>query len=146
MGTVGRGGGSWERGDEPRGDRCDDMEGLSLLLVEDDDLIRESLLDWMASVFFSSDLVGVPSDAVTSLSRSPAPEVIVVDVALSDSGGVEMVRSLHHVFPAAQIVALVVGSERQSCDAIRSAGARVCLPIWKVHEALMPIVRRLWRA
>jgi DNA-binding NarL/FixJ family response regulator len=120
------------------------MEGLSLLLVEDDDLIRESLLDWLASVLLGSELVGVPSDAVSSLSRSQAPEVIVVDVALPASGGVEMVRSLHHVFPAAQIVALVVGGEHQHYDAIRSAGARACLPIWKVHEALVPVVQRLW--
>jgi len=72
------------------------------------------------------------------------PHVIVADVALPGDGGVEMVCSLRTAFPAAQIVALVVGGERQPCEPIKSAGARACLRIWDVHEGLVPIVRRLW--
>ena len=146
VGAAGRGREASERSDDARHDRRDGVKGLSLLLVEDDEVIRESFLDWLASVLLDSDIVGVSSDAVSSLRPARLPQVIVVDVALPGDGGIDIVRSLHHVFPAAQIVALVVGGERQPCEAIKSAGAEACLPIWKVHEGLVPIVRRLGRA
>ena len=60
-GTVGRGRESRERND--------DLKGLSLLLVEDDDLIRESLLDWLASVLPGLELAGDAEPCVAAVTH-----------------------------------------------------------------------------
>jgi DNA-binding NarL/FixJ family response regulator len=118
-------------------------EGLSLLLVEDDEQIRDSLLDWLASVFRDSQLVGAPSDEVLTLALVEPPQVVLADIALTDGDGLATVRRVSSAFPGAHVVALVGGSEGQSCDAVLAAGASACLPIWHVHKKLVPTVRRL---
>jgi DNA-binding NarL/FixJ family response regulator len=119
------------------------LEGLALLLVEDDDLIRESLLDWLASVFLDSHLVGASSREVTASDAVESPQVIVADIALSGDDGLDTVRALSRAFEEARVVALVRGGHGQPCDAVVAAGADACLLIWEMHEQLVPTVRRL---
>jgi DNA-binding NarL/FixJ family response regulator len=130
-----RNGGSRRNGGVP--------EGLSLLLIEDDELIRKSLLDWLASVLVGSHLVGGPSQEVETLASTETPEVIVVDIALCDDDGIDTIRKLETAFPATKMVALVRGGESQSCDVVLAAGADDCMLIWEVHEKLAPAVERL---
>jgi len=118
-------------------------DGPSLLLIEDDGLIRESLLDWLASVLLGSRLVGAPSVEVAALASVEAPQVIVVDIALSGDDGIDTVCRLRRAFPATQIIALGRGDDSQPRDAVLGAGANACLLIWEVHEKLAPAVRRL---
>ena len=121
----------------------DKMMDISLLLIEDDDLIRDSLLDWLDTVLLDSRVVGVSFEEVHRLFCTETPQVIVADIALSGGDGIEAIRSLHSAFPDAQIVALAVGGDLQAQRAIAAAGADACLPIWEVHEELEPTMRRL---
>lgn len=123
--------------------RASGSEEISLLVVEDDDLIRKSLLDWLASVFSDWGLVGTSSREAVRLPTEVAPEVIVVDIALSGEDGPRMVRRIAETFPRAHVVTLTMGAEAEARGALLSAGASACLPIWKLHEELEPIMREL---
>jgi CheY-like chemotaxis protein len=111
----------------------DDLEGLSVLLIEDDDLIRESLKDWLASVLVEASIVGRPFEGAGLPSSQEEPAVIVVDIALSGRDGIDVVADLHAAFPKAQIVALSIGEDQ---EAVLAAGAAACLPAWEVRDKL----------
>ena len=123
--------------------RASGSDAISLLVVEDDDLIRKSLLDWLASVFSDWRLVGTSSAEAIRLPAEEAPEVIVVDIALSGDDGPGMVRRIAKTFPEAHMVALTMGGDVEARGPVLSAGASACLPIWKLHEELEPIMREL---
>jgi DNA-binding NarL/FixJ family response regulator len=120
-----------------------DPERISLLVVDDDELIRESLLDWLASVLSDWDMVGTSSCDALRLPAEESPEVIVVDTALSSRDGTRVVRRIAKRFPQAHIVALTMGGDVEGWDAVLSAGASACLPLWKLHERLVPTMRDL---
>ena len=78
-------------------------------IVEDDDLVRESLavLIGGASGFAC---VGAYANAEAALARitTDPPDVILMDIKLPRMSGIECVRNLKQVLPAAQIVMLTM--------------------------------------
>ena len=130
------------RGDAPQSG-ADDLEGLSVLLIEEDDLIRESLKEWLASVLVEADIVGRALEEAEALASREHPAVIVVDIALIGRDGIDAVADLHNAFPEAQIVALSIGEDRQPHEAVQAAGAAACLPAWEVREKLAPTLYEL---
>lgn len=78
-------------------------------IVEDDDLVRESLavLIGGASGFAC---VGAYANAEVALARitTDPPDVILMDIKLPRMSGIECVRNLKQVLPAAQIVMLTM--------------------------------------
>jgi two-component system response regulator NreC len=113
-----------------------ELEGLSVLLIEEDELIRESLIDWLASVLVDARIVGRTFEEAEALASREEPTVIVVDIALIGRDGIDVVSHLHRIFPEAQIVALSIGEDRQRQGAVLEAGAAACLPAWEVRDKL----------
>jgi DNA-binding NarL/FixJ family response regulator len=120
-----------------------EQERLSLLVVEDDRLIRESLLDWLSTVLPDWKLVGTRSRALMGQAPAGGPDAIVVDLALSNGIGLDLVRKLNRIFPHAHVVALTIDGDYGTRDAILEAGASAFLPIWKLSEELEPVLRGL---
>ena len=81
---------------------------------------------------------GVEPTFDAAASRSTDVRVIVVDV---NQFGVGMVRDLHAVFPAARIVALVLGPKQMA--AALKAGAAIALPRSTPAPLLARIIQRL---
>ena len=130
------------RRDKRRPDQ-DEWEGLSVLLIEEDDLIRESLLDWLASVLLDARLVGRTFAEAEALAAREQPAVIVVDIALIGRDGIDVVAELHRAFPDSKIVALSIGDDASRREAVLAAGAAACLPAWEVRDELESTLREL---
>lgn len=135
-------------------DTSSDVQGLtwrslgdrwanSVLVVGDDDVIGQSLLDWLDSVLFDSRVIGANGHEVIGGAIAESPDVVVVDVALSAYGGVDTVRETRKSFPNARIVALTDDGDLETRDALLAAGADLCLQLWHVHETLEPALRRV---
>jgi len=124
----------------------EDARALSVLLIEEDDLIRESLLDWLASVLVDARLVGGSIDEVEALAEDERPAVIVVDIALIGRDGIEVVADLHRAFPEAKIVALSMAEDQERREAVLAAGAAACLPAWEVSGKLEATLDELLEA
>ena len=121
----------------------EDLAMISILLVEEDDLIRESLIDWLESVFGGSRVIGASFQAVPSLIAEETPQGIVVDVALEDRDAIDVVASLRDLVPETPMVVLTTASDRRLWEAVLAAGADFCLPAWDVRERLEPVLRGL---
>jgi DNA-binding NarL/FixJ family response regulator len=95
-----------------------------ILLVDDHELMREGLRSILARDE-TVEIVGEASsgrDAV-SLSRTLAPDVVVMDVGMKDLNGIDATRQIRHEFPKVQVIALSSHSDSRYVSAMLDAGA-----------------------
>jgi DNA-binding response OmpR family regulator len=116
----------------------------SILVVEGDDTLRELLQDWLKVVFHQYEIVQASNeDEAISLAEAQSPRVILVDVGLPDTAGLETVRCLKAAVPAAEIVALETDDCQPLREAATAAGASATVSKWRIGEDLLPTLRGL---
>lgn len=98
---------------------------LRVLIVEDHDLMREMLREYLES---EADLAidgeaGTAQDAIALIERG-MPDIVLVDVALPDMSGIELVRILSGQFPELPLAMLSGHREKSHIDGAMDAGAR----------------------
>jgi DNA-binding NarL/FixJ family response regulator len=112
---------------------------LSLLLVEENEVIRESLGEWICVMFPDVRLIEATNHrAGISLSQSELPDIVVIDISALGKGGIEAVRGVKAAHPSAPILALVTLDHESYRQAVLRAGAEECTCIWNVHSELLP--------
>jgi len=97
---------------------------LRILLVDDHQMVREGL----RAVLEREDACRVVGEAgsgreAVELTRRFQPDVVVMDVAMSDMNGIEATRQIRSELPEARIVALSSHADRRYVKAILEAGA-----------------------
>jgi len=117
-------------------------DGPSLLLIEESDVILNSLRDWLTMAFPDVRLIETThrGNAVT-LNRSQSPDVVLMDISNLGRGGVESVRTVKAAQPTALIFALISLDHASYRQAVMRAGAEGCAPIWKLRTELLPQLR-----
>ena len=116
---------------------------VSLLVVEDDELIRDSLLEWLRSILPQAEVRGVPSARVTKLAAAEEPDAVLADLTSSAGDRLGLVRQLTRLFPQSELVALTVDGDYEARDAVLAAGASACLPLWTLSDRLQRILHQL---
>jgi two-component system response regulator RegA len=98
---------------------ADVTERPSLLVVDDDDVLRERLVRAFRERGYEA--VGVPDgDGALAAAASDPPELAIVDLRMPGRPGLEVVRELLGIDPATQIVVLTgYGSIATAVEAIR---------------------------
>jgi DNA-binding response OmpR family regulator len=115
---------------------------VSILLVEDDEVVFEALADHLRSVFVDVRIARANRGEAPRRAVGASPQVVIVDTALADDTWLDMLRKLRRTFPAAWVVALTAGGALEARDAL-AAGADACVPLWHVRYRLEPTLRRL---
>jgi len=97
---------------------------LRILLVDDHQMMREGLRAILEKVDGYSVVgeAGSGREAVRMV-REISPDIVVMDVAMSDMNGIEATREIRANAPATQVVALSSYSDRRYVTAILDAGA-----------------------
>ena len=97
---------------------------IRVLLVDDHELMREGL---RAILERESDVevVGEAASgrAAMELARTLEPDVVVMDVAMKDSNGIEATRQLRSALPKLKVIALSSHSDSRYVNAMLDAGA-----------------------
>jgi DNA-binding NarL/FixJ family response regulator len=100
------------------------MTPLRIGIVEDDDQLRA---DFVRLIDGSGDLccVGAYASAELALLELPslAPDVVLMDINLPGMSGIETVRRLHVLAPAAQVIMVTVFDDASSVFESLKAGA-----------------------
>jgi len=97
---------------------------IRVLLVDDHELMREglrSILERESDV----EVVGEAASgrAAVELARTLEPDVVVMDVAMKDSNGIEATRQLRSAWPDLKVIALSSHSDSRYVNAMLDAGA-----------------------
>ena len=99
-----------------------------ILLVEDDDTLRDTLAYNLSQEDYKVIQTGDGSEALT-LAREHTPDLIVLDIPLSDANGVQFLQKLRAAPETETIPVLILLSESQekSKDKYIHTGASACL-------------------
>jgi DNA-binding NarL/FixJ family response regulator len=115
----------------------------SLLLIEENGMILDSLSDWLAMAFPDVRLIEATdySDGVF-LTRAESPDVVLMDISNLGKEGIGSVRMMKAARPAAAVFALVSFDHEPYHQAVLRAGAEACACIWKLRAELLPRLRK----
>lgn len=98
------------------------MKKGSLLLVDDDRQVLDSMADWLRSQGYQVDTAGSQEAARASLERK-SYEVLLLDIRLRDGDGFELLAHCREKYPALIVILITgYGTVETAVEAIR-AGA-----------------------
>ena len=98
------------------------MNKPSLLLVDDDFQVLESMSDWLCTQGLDVDVAMSSADALQLLSEKPF-DVLLVDVRLGDDDGFDLLEKCRRNWPSSQVLMMTgYGTPDSAVEAIR-AGA-----------------------
>ncbi len=101
------------------------MESIRILIVDDHTLFREGLRALLASVP-DIDVAGEAASGQEALDKAGdlQPDVILMDIQMSDLNGIEATRRILHNHPHIGIIMLTMFKDDNSVFAAMRAGAR----------------------
>ena len=117
------------------------MNKSSLLLVDDDRHVLESMADWLRSQGYELDTAASYADALEPLRRK-AYDLVLADVRLGDGDGFDLLEQCRRNWPATQVILLTgYGTPDGAIEAIR-AGAFDFLTKPLIDEELLMAIER----
>jgi two-component system, NtrC family, response regulator AtoC len=117
------------------------MNKSSLLLVDDDRRVLESMADWLRGQGYSLDTAARYADALERL-REKSYDLVLADVRLGDGDGFDLLEQCRRNWPSAQVILLTgYGTPDGAIEAIR-AGAFDYLTKPLIDDELLMSVER----
>ena len=96
------------------------MQKPELLVVDDDQTIRQYLTHFLSSAGYNVECVASGSDAIARLSSGRSPDLILLDVMMPGMDGLEVLSHIKRLKPALPIVILSgVGQVKTVVEAIK---------------------------
>ena len=113
----------------------------SLLLVDDDRRLLESMTDWLRAQGLQCDAATGVADAVGQLGRKPY-DLLLVDVRLQDGDGTDLLEQVRRNYPQSQVILMTgYGDADAAVEALR-AGALDYLTKPLIDAELLMCVER----
>ena len=118
----------------------------SVLVVEEHDEMRCALRDWLLTSFPPLRLREARSmeEALTLAGQAPL-DLILVNLELPGTNGLETARALRQLHPACRVVVMSVNDSVARRIAVREAGAEAFVSKRDLRTALHPIVTALMK-
>jgi len=116
----------------------------TILIVEDHDAVRRSLRDWLEVEFPRCRVIEAGSgEEAIALLRTESPRLVLMDISLPGTSGIEATRQIKASLPATHIVMLTIHEgETYRADAIE-AGASAYVPKRAMQTELIPTLAAL---
>jgi signal transduction histidine kinase len=113
-----------------------------VLVVDDHALVRRGIATLLVGEP-DLEVVGEAADGkmAIELTRDVAPDVILMDISMPVMNGIEATSAIHAEFPAARVIGLSALDAAEQSDAMRAAGAVVCVNKIDSAEALLAAIR-----
>jgi DNA-binding NarL/FixJ family response regulator len=117
-------------------------EPISVLLVEDNDVFRESL-ELLLGTIPDLDVVAAVADGRSALDvcLRLKPGVVLMDYRLPELDGVETTAAIGEACPTTAVVVLTATAESEEIDALYEAGAVACLTKDRELDEIVGAVR-----
>ena len=116
----------------------------TILIVEHHNALRAALLDFLGAALPDSRLLdAATAEGAVERATAERPDIVLMDINSPEMNGIEVTRRIKAALPAARVVMLSLHEEAQYRAAASKAGASAFVPKIRIHEELLPVVRRL---
>ncbi len=114
----------------------------TILIVEDHEALGYALKDWIAASFPECTCVKAASgEEAIALSAAEAPVVVLMDFELPGINGIDAVRQIKALCPAARFVVMSRHDMSELARSAEDAGAHACLAKQEMQTRLLPLLR-----
>jgi CheY-like chemotaxis protein len=120
------------------------QQPITILVVEDHDALRTSLVDWMKDILKDFTFLAARSgeEAVQIVSQQP-PDIVIMDIQLPGMNGIEAVRRIKQMNPQTQAVMLSMYNDHAFGEEAMKAGACAYINKHNMQVELIPTLIRL---
>lgn len=116
----------------------------TILIVDDHDAVRTSLLDWFGTVFPDCALAEARSgEEAVELALARPPDVILMDIGLPQMNGIEAARRIKAAAPQVQVVMLTIHETPEYQADAAAAGVTAYILKRQMYRELIPTLQRL---
>ncbi len=116
----------------------------TILIVDDYDAVRASLLDWFGTVFPDCALAEARSgEEAVELALARPPDVILMDIGLPQMNGIEATRRIKAAAPQVQVVILTIHEAPEYQAKAAAAGVTAYILKRQMYRELIPTLQRL---
>ena len=118
--------------------------GRTILIVEDHDELRETLLEWLKSVFSDCTfLVAGSGEKAIELVEAHQPAIVLMDIQLPGINGIEAIRRIKKISPQTQALILSIMNVSAYKEEAMAAGACAYINKQHMHAELIPALTKL---
>jgi len=118
--------------------------GGPILIIENDERLRDVMREWFETVFLDCDIVVAARDGgAVPVVETWLPRAILIDVDALGTESVDTIRQLRAAAPRSEIIALAMDDHEALRRDVRAAGARACVRKADMSDRLVPLLRRV---
>ena len=116
----------------------------TILIVEDHDLLRTWLSDWLAGIF-NNHTIATTGDGLEAieLARAEQPQLVLMDLDLPRLNGLEATRRIKAALPTTQVVMLTIYEDQAHRADAAAAGASAYVPKRNLGNELVAVINNL---
>ena len=116
----------------------------TILIVDRHDLVRTALCQWLTLVFPSIQVAGASNSAeALAFINVQVPNIVVIDILLPGSNGVNATQQIRSALPLVPIVILTMYEDEAYRAAAVKAGANAFIPQREMYRDLIPSLKAL---
>jgi DNA-binding NarL/FixJ family response regulator len=121
-----------------------DKNKKRVFLVDDHPLVRE----WLTNLINQQPDLAVCGEAESgpqAIQSIPAarPDIIILDISLKDSSGIELLKDLKHSYPGGAVLVLSMHDESHYAERVLRAGAKGYLMKRETTRKVIDAIRRI---
>ena len=114
-----------------------------MLIVEDQDLMRRTLREYLQSAYADAVILEAADGArCLELCRSARPQLVLMDIGLPDANGIDVTAQIREMLPETSVIVVSQHSARVYVERAYAAGAFAYINKDTVYRELLPTVRR----
>jgi two-component system, NarL family, response regulator LiaR len=117
---------------------------VNILIVEDNRHMRRMLAEMVRTAFDPIPVLeAADGNIALALCRDSRPELVLMDVGLPDSSGIDLTVQIKAMLPESKVVIVSNHRTRASQDAARAAGAAAYVFKDEVYEKLLTTLTKV---
>ena len=116
---------------------------MKILIVDDHELIRSGLANLLTQHKYDVVAEAATSSQASALINTPKPEIVLVDINLGSSSGIDLIKEMKKSGSKSKFVVLTMQDDNQTLESAKEAGAIAFITKSAPTDSLLEILQAI---